>query len=132
MKNENSRIIMLKISTTFAVTCLFSLLCLPAQAASGYTQRIIIKFKETEKTSITAAMLESKARSIKETALRYKHKLGNGAGVYYLDNLKPEAEARRIAAELMQRDDVEYAEPDVRRYPAFVPNDTQYSAQWYL
>lgn len=42
------------------------------------------------------------------------------------------AEAEQLAAQLRAQPDVLYAEPDYRRYPQRVPNDTSFDKQWYL
>lgn len=44
--------------------------------------------------------------------------------------IDPEADAEAVAAELMQRPDVEYAQAAYRVYPYFTPNDPLYTNQW--
>lgn len=42
------------------------------------------------------------------------------------------ATAEQLAARLREQAEVLYAEPDYRRYPQRVPNDTSFDQQWYL
>ncbi|HEX5057453.1 MAG TPA: S8 family peptidase [Gammaproteobacteria bacterium] len=100
---------------------------------SGLVTRIVIKYKDSSGQKIQPAQRATVQHS--RGRLHYaKVKTGDNGDVYYLDQPRSAGEARLIAKELMQRDDVEYAEPAYRRYPtAFIPNDPAYATeQWYL
>src|SRR4051794_41275627 len=45
-------------------------------------------------------------------------------------DIGPDAEVTAVARDLANRDDVEYAEPDVIDHAALTPNDTRLSEQW--
>jgi serine protease len=99
------------------------------------TDRIIVKFKDQASTIGKNGLPAFSMRSggAKAASLYFKHQMGGGgAFIYKLNGPQPLAEVTRIAAELMQNDDIEYAEPDARRYPQFVPGDTDYLSQWYM
>jgi serine protease len=110
------------------------LICMPTTTAASsrveLVDGIIVKYKESDRISTTSRQdtVLQQVRMLRHA----KRRTGDNADIYYLDRPRSTAEARRIADELMRRDDVEYAEPDYRRYRAFIPNDTRYPEQWYL
>lgn len=104
-----------------------------ATADTHTTNRVIVKFKsETRESSIRHKLNVQSLRLGKELSLQHIHTLADESRVYSLGKFRKLEDVKAIAAELMQRDDVEYAEPDARRFPQFVPNDPNYSDQWYL
>jgi serine protease len=127
-----------KIHTFLLLAFAFGLACAGRPAAAlphnQTTDRIIVKFKneplQLDKTGRPALSLRS--GGAKAAAMHYKNAIGNGAYIYKLDAVYALEDAAHIAAELMQNEAVEYAEPDARRYPQLAPNDTHYAAQWYL
>lgn len=126
-------------SLLLAVACLH-LLCLHDAAwagpgnrsDSGRIERIIVKYREPADRQRTTSARHVVLQHAKGELRHSRRRTGDSADIYYLDRPRSTAEARRIAEEVMQRNDVEYAEPDYRRFPAFVPNDTRYLEQWYL
>lgn len=119
------------------VACL-NLLCLSESAwaarhpRSDRVDRIIVKYKESP-DSVPHARQRIALQQVKGMLRHSRRKTGNDADIYYLDRPRSTADARRMAEEMMRRDDVEYAEPDYRRYPSFIPNDPAYTSdQWYL
>jgi serine protease len=95
--------------------------------------RMIIKYKDTtdgnHQVSQKRATLQRGATRLSRSKLRS----GNNAELYNLERARTVAEAEQLARELMQDPEIEYAEPDYRRYPAMVPNDPGYlPSQWYL
>lgn len=94
--------------------------------------RIVVKYKQAAGHSLKANLPQTDLQHTQGMLRRSKYRTGDDADIYYLDQPRSTAEARRIAQELMQRADVEYAEPDYLRYPAFVPSDPGYLEQWYL
>jgi serine protease len=100
---------------------------------SDRVDRMIIKYKESSGQKSQASPERAIVQHTRGTLHSAKRKTGDNADIYFLDKPRSASEARQIAQELMQRADVEYAEPDYRRYPAFIPNDPDYTTdQWYL
>lgn len=106
-----------------------------ADATAGIhaaTNRIIVKFKSGAVELSNDKLNTQSLRVDKNLSLRHIHTLSDNSRVYTLGKFREPADVKSIVAELMRRDDVEYAEPDARRFPQFVPNDTRYTDQWYL
>ena len=105
--------------------------------ASKYTNRLIVKMKAPAKGVVMSASEGAQIASAMSVAagraLSFSHETGVGAAILTTDTQMTLAEASRVAQRLLTQADVEYAEPDVRMFPALVPNDTQYAAdQWAL
>lgn len=97
------------------------------------TNRIIVKFKPgAVEASSNDKLTAQSLRTDTNLSLHHIQTLADNSRVYSLGKFRGLADVKAIAAELMQRDDVEYAEPDARRFPQFVPDDSRYSDQWYL
>lgn len=104
-----------------------------AAAGEHVTNRVIVKFKSGSAQPAGIDRLNVRnLRSGSNLTLHHVRTLANNSRVYSLGKFRKLADAKAVAAELMQRDDVEYAEPDVRRFPQFEPNDNEYPNQWYL
>lgn len=113
------------------------LLALSPLTATGSDQ-IIVKFKTTSSGKVlpmTADRLKSVAASAGQ-AMHFKRTMGTGGKVFKLSRGAGAAETQALLEQLNQRDDVEYAELDLKRYPAAfpatTPNDPDYGNQWYL
>ena len=127
--------------TFSAVTCLTY-----GQAiASDSTNRLIVKFKpatvakamaSTASRSNTPVVAQQMARPLKvdHPELSYHRQMTTGAVVMHLPASLELDEARQIADKISQRDDVAYAIPDERRYPAMdgLPRDYSPEYQWYI
>lgn len=125
------------IQSLLGIFCLLVMAALfPATTATAdthTTNRVIVKFKsETIELSVRHKLNVQSLRLGKKLSLQHIHTLADKSRVYSLGKFQKLEDVEAIAAELMQRDDVEYAEPDARRFPRFVPNDPNYSDQWYL
>ncbi|HEX7027446.1 MAG TPA: S8 family serine peptidase, partial [Gammaproteobacteria bacterium] len=104
-----------------------------ATGAQPVTHRIIVKFKAGPTPSAARDKRHGQILRLgNNLPLRHLRTLGDLSSVYSLGRFQKLDEVKAVAAELMRRDDVEYVEPDLRRYPQFVPNDADYSNQWYL
>ncbi len=106
-----------------------------AQASdfAPYTNQIIVKFKSgTISNGQPSAQMRRSLQAVAGKTMQFKRVTSGQAQVYSLDQMMPISDVRQIAERLMLRDDVEYAEPDARRYPQLVPNDTGYPNQWYF
>ncbi len=133
---------MLKLYAYMRFSCLLALLstltCLSGGAwadrniRSDYVGRMIVKYKEPADQNFHSSVQRSSLQHTRGKLRHSRYKTGNNADIYYLDQPRSATEARRIAKELMQRADIEYIEPDYRRYPAFIPNDSGYAQQWFL
>ena len=104
--------------------------------ASKYTNRLIVKMKAPAKgvvmTASEGAQIASAMSVAAGRALSFSHETGVGAVILTTDTQMTLAEASRVAQRLLTQADVEYAEPDIRMFPALVPSDTQYANQWAL
>ncbi len=106
----------------------------PAHAADSQTNRLIIKFKDPEtgkKRQLSAQELRPLADTL---GLSIKH-LRRASGqhqILSLPNPITLEKARQLARTLENLDIIETAEPDRKRYPQLVPNDTDYANQWSL
>lgn len=113
-------------------------LALPmANATAGVstaTNRIIVKFKPGALEEASDKFKTQSLRVDNNLSLRRIRTLSDNSRVYSLGKFRQPDDVKAIVAELMQRGDIEYAEPDARRFPQFVPNDPEFTNnnQWYL
>lgn len=99
------------------------------------TDRIIIKFKPSTDTSTQNAeerdqLMDALSQSTGETISYFREMSGN-AHVISLREKQPYDRVLAVAEKLMERVDVEYAEPDQLFEHTLVPNDPLYSQQWH-
>ncbi len=108
-----------------------------AAADAGFTDRIIVKYRETPQAAQAAAGADRIANAalsaqrfgltmsrVRTTAL--------GSQVLRVDRKMSLAEAERLAADIAASDpNVEYAEPDRIMRKVFTPNDPRYNEQWH-
>lgn len=102
-----------------------------AEPGSAYTDRLIVKLRD--QPAIARIMAGSQADRLSTAAgvpLAPLRAMASGAQVLGLSHSVTEAEARQIAARLLQDSSVEYAEPDKIMRARLVPNDPGYSLQW--
>jgi serine protease len=104
-------------------------------AGSGFTDRIIVKYRTTPDTATAAA---TQMRGTDLPAARFGVAMSRvrttalGSQVLKLDRRISQAEATRLAADIAASDpNVEYAEPDRMMHKLFTPNDTRYNEQWH-
>lgn len=110
-----------------------------AQAASGSTDRIIVRYRESSpglqasKPSATlAARLVQEASNRRGVIARHVRNTGQGAQVWALDRRMSAEEAQALARQIVAADpEVEYAEPDRIMTPMLAPNDPLYLSQWH-
>jgi serine protease len=133
-----SRTDMSKPNAYMRFVCLLSLLFLqllyPASetvARDNRIDRMIVKYKQPESNHQINQKRATLQRGVHKL-WRSKQRSGNNADLYFLERTRTVAEAQELARELMQDPEIEYAEPDYRRYPSFTPNDPGYANQWYL
>ncbi len=104
-------------------------------ASDEYTDRLIVRLKDEPAGEKRQVMAQMRARSLSAAAgtlLEPVRAAGGQTQIVRLTHAMPLAEVRRIAARLMTEGSVLYAEPDRRKYPQRVPNDSGYNQQWYL
>jgi serine protease len=108
----------------------------PASAADfSDAQGIIVKFR----SGGTAGRVQAQAAGDQVgklaarggLAVREARALAGGMHALKLDRLAGESIAEQLAR-VRSDPDVEFAEPDRRRYPHALPNDPLYTGQWYL
>lgn len=105
-----------------------------------YTDQMIVKYKPVTATGINKSMPESKTILATQSGmlLTSKRDMSGHAKVYRIAGGAAHIDQVREAARQLMADnpDIEYAEPDYRKFPMGVfvgtPNDTYYSSMWNL
>jgi len=100
-------------------------------------RRIVVKYRDE---NVTAAArrnehlpqaLVDRAALRSGIALAHERPMSGGSYVLRLFQAIPAAQARALTRLLDNDPDIEYAEPDLLKEPAFTPNDVYYSQQWH-
>ena len=99
--------------------------------ASGTTNQLVIKYKESRPVRTAQAVQVDKVVA-SGGRVSFSHTLSDNKAVYRLPREMSLAEAQHLADQIAADPQVLYAHPDKRVYPAFVPNDPDYLAQWNL
>ena len=106
-----------------------------AAADSGFTDRIIVKYRTT---AVSAAAQTDQARAAYLPAARFGVAMSRvrttalGSQVFKVDRRLSLDEATRLAHDIAASDpNVEYAEPDRMMHKLLSPNDTRYNEQWH-
>ena len=105
-----------------------------APAAEPVTRHLIVKFKDRV-SALQALPVRSRLALLaadRGITLTHVRQMAMQAHVVALDRAVPLSVARAIAADLATHPDVEYAQPDRRLKPTFVPNDEFINQQTYL
>ena len=109
--------------------------------AGDYTNKMIVVYRDA--STVRAAVAHKagaqaavearlgKLRAATSMNLRHARFMSGDGHVLYLPKRMTLTEARQLAARLMKDPSVKYAEPDVRMFPAKVPNDYFYDIQWH-
>ncbi len=100
----------------------------------GDSPGIIVKFRSSTARSRAQAQTATDPVSrlaARGVAIRESRTLPAGLHVLKAERLPGESPADQLAR-VRADADVEFAEPDVRRYPHALPNDPLYAGQWYL
>ncbi|HEX4857844.1 MAG TPA: hypothetical protein VFV17_02425, partial [Usitatibacteraceae bacterium] len=97
-------------------------------------KRLIVKFTPEAATrgTLHPAQRVDWLSATSDAELTFVRTLATGADLFALDKPMAVDDARRLAATLRARADVEYAEPDEWMFPLRAANDTQYGNQWHL
>ncbi|MBI5881869.1 MAG: S8 family peptidase [Elusimicrobia bacterium] len=98
------------------------------------THRMIVKIRDRAESGVKVLSSErvSKLSASSREKLTFFRGMSGRAHVMKLPRKMSLDEAQAVAKRLMADPDVEYAEPDIRRYPALVPTDPQYGgSQWH-
>jgi len=111
---------------------------LAASAAdAGFTDRIIVKYRNSPDLAQTAAGTTQMANA-ELSAQRFGVQMNRlrttalGSQVLKVDRQLSLAEAQALARDIAASDpNVEYAEPDRMMRKTFTPNDTRYNEQWH-
>ena len=107
----------------------------PSAAANAVSGRVIVKLKPSATAAngrVPALAADDRVAALAARArLPARRDRALGAGLHVLD-LDPAQPVEQQLARLRADTDVEYAEPDRRRYAHAVPNDPLYAQQWYL
>ncbi|HUQ51840.1 MAG TPA: S8 family serine peptidase, partial [Gammaproteobacteria bacterium] len=105
-----------------------------AAGAADEAPGIIVKFRSAAARG--DAQLQAAADPVSKlakrgVAIRESRRLPAGLHVLRAERLPGESPAEQLAR-VRADADVEFAEPDARRYPHALPNDPLYTGQWYL
>ena len=105
-----------------------------AAAERGDSNGIIVKFRSGAapgRAQAQAATDPVSRLAARGFAIRESRRLPAGLHVLRAERLPGESLAQQLAR-VRADAEVEFAEPDMRRYPHAVPNDPLYTGQWYL
>jgi serine protease len=112
-----------------------------AAEATGFTDRIIVKYRipgANAPTAASAAAADAQLRGTDMAAARLGvqlsrlHATALGSQVLKVDRRLSIAEATQLARDIAASDpNVEYAEPDRMLHALLTPNDTRYNEQWH-
>ena len=104
-----------------------------AQLSSDTTDRIIVKFKSSSAIGHASSMPDAQMNALSQrvgAGLRHIRQLSTGAQLLQMDRKQAAGRMADMISVLMSDANVEYAEPDVKMYPLFVPDDSRYNEQW--
>jgi len=120
-----------------AIGCMMFAPLAASAADAGFTDRIIVKYRNSPDTAQTAAGT-TKMGSTELSAQRFGVQMNRlrttalGSQVLKVDRRLSLDEATKLAADIAASDpNVEYAEPDRMMRKVFTPNDTRYNEQWH-
>src|SRR6478735_1605787 len=120
-----------------AIGCMIFAPLAASAADAGFTDRIIVKYRNALDTAQTAAGA-SRTGNTELSAQRFGVQMNRlrttalGSQVLKIDRRLSLAEAAKLAADIAASDpNVEYAEPDRMMRKTFTPNDTRYNEQWH-
>ena len=99
-------------------------------AVADTTDRIIVKYHEPAADGTAFTAMSRQVTQVTGYAITTIGRTSNGARVLKLGEKLPLASVRRIVGEIEAYAEVEYAEPDLRMYPLFTPDDPRYNEQW--
>ncbi len=102
---------------------------------SGYTNRIIVKFKSGAGLPAAGKLQPDFAAQLEELAglrLDFIRDMAGGAKVMRLPNAMTVEDAMQIARHIAASPSIDYAEADQLAFPTVVPNDPNYALQWHL
>ncbi|GAA5157934.1 S8 family serine peptidase [Ornithinimicrobium tianjinense] len=103
-----------------------------AQAsAQGYDEIIVAFAPGSASTAAKRSAALDAAAVAQGVELREVRTLGTGARLVSVDETLSGARLEGLLRSLSSRQDVEYAEPNLRMYPTATPNDPAYSDQWH-
>src|SRR5215212_4398120 len=103
------------------------------QTSEGSTNRIIIKFKDTNPSPDAADRNGHRMQLLSARAgadLKYVRSMSGRADVLQLPGRLSMEQVWALSRKLMTLPDVEYAEPDQILQPIMTPNDPRYGEQW--
>jgi serine protease len=114
----------------------------PSQPAADMTDRLIVKYKDSQANGKGAARVAAIGKARMAIAQRAGQQFGlsmkelrssaTGAHIIQLNKKMTVAQVAALAQELASRDStVEYAEPDRMMQKMFTPNDPRYAEQWH-
>ncbi|MEJ2455764.1 MAG: S8 family serine peptidase [Candidatus Thiodiazotropha sp.] len=109
---------------TFAVPALQA-------AVADSTDRIIVKYRESATDSFTISAPTDRFSRLTGYAMTHLGRTHDGALILKLQQTLPLETLHGIIREIERNAEVEYAEPDLRMFPLYTPNDPRYNEQWH-
>jgi serine protease len=104
------------------------------QTLAGITDRVIVKYKNTNQFSSPTANVNNTMSIMSQRMgmqVQYLRTTAGGAQVMRFEQKQTQAQLDKTISELMSDPNVEYAEPDLMMHPMSTPNDPRYSEQWH-
>ncbi len=99
--------------------------------------RLIVKYRDASLSRMASQNFALPSRETDRLSamagqpVAHQRAMSRGAYVVRLFRELPETQARALAAYLETDPEIEYAEPDRRKYPKLIPNDPLYPQQWH-
>lgn len=106
----------------------------PSSATPADIDQLIVRYRRDPSDAQLKLRMGTAQRAGASRGIGLAHKRRGALGIHVLklSKMLSVAEARAFAKELAAQDpNIEYAEPDLRMWPAMVPNDAFYSLQWH-
>lgn len=107
----------------------------PAARPQDPEPRVIVRFRTASTSRMQIQAAGSAVQSLSQStgvAFRQAQDLGSRLHVMTLNTAAAGESMEEVLARLRSDPDVEFAEPDERRYLHAVPNDPLYTSQWFL
>lgn len=124
--------ITLPLCGTVALVCIEPVTAGPAKEPQSGRLIVKIRNKTSDLQHQVSAVDVRRVAEKMGVRLRRMRALSGGAELVETPGPQTPEQLRRMARQLAELPEVEYAEPDVRRYPDLLPNDPEFANQTYL
>jgi serine protease len=135
MMRRTDRIVCMLALTLLMLQAAGSAAPLPAKHLEPTAARLIVKFREGPQKNTVTTDTRQRVTALalwSGVGMRVTRTLSGGTHLVTLDRPLPAARLASMAARISEQPEVEYAEPDARRYLMLRPNDPRFVSQHYL